>query len=93
MDFIVSAAGYTKEEIARRGREIYERDIRSGVERDHDGRFLVVDITTGHYEISDDELTAFELAGENNPDGSFFLLRVGRRATHRIGGRLFHSAG
>lgn len=93
MEVVVNGSRYTKEEIARRGREIYERDIRSGVEHDHDGRFLVVDITNGHYEIADDELTAFERAGEKNPGGSFFLLRVGRRAAHRLGGRQFSSAG
>ncbi len=84
-----NGSGYTKEEIARLGREIYERDIRTAVERDNDGRFLVVDVTTGYYEISDDELTAFDRAEEKNPDGAFFLLRVGRRAAHRLGGRLF----
>ncbi|GEM_PF-3988751 len=48
-----------------------------------------MDITTGYYEIADDELTAFDRAEEKNPDGAFFLLRVGRRAAHRLGGRLF----
>ncbi len=66
---MVNGSEYTKEEIARRGREIYERDIRSEVEHDHDGRFLVVDITTGHYEIADDELAAFDRAEEKNPTG------------------------
>lgn len=89
---MVDGSEYTKEEIARRGREIYERDIRSEVEHDHDGRFLVVDITTGHYEIADDELAAFDRAEEKSPDGAFFLLRVDRRAAHRLGGRLFGTA-
>ena len=84
---------HTKEEIARRGREIYEREIRPGVERDHDGRFLVVEVTTGRYEIDDDELTAFDRAREHNPDGLLFGLRVGRRAAHRLGGRLKGAAG
>ena len=93
METIVNGSGYTKEEIARRGREIYERDIRSEVEHDHDGRFVVVDITTGHYELADEELVAFDRAEQKNPEGSFFLLRVGRRAAHRLGGRLFSTAG
>jgi hypothetical protein len=93
MEYMVDGSEYTKEEIARRGREIYERDIRSEVEWDHDGRFLIVDITTGHYEVADDELTAFDRAEEKNPEGSFFGLRVGRRAAHRLGGRLFSTAG
>lgn len=85
----MNSSGYTKEEIARLGREIYERDIRAAVEHDHDGRFLVVDVTTGYYEVADDELGAFDRAAEKNPYGAFFLLRVGRRAAHRLGGRLF----
>ncbi len=89
----MNGSEYTKEEIARLGGDIYERDIRSEVEHDHYGRFLVVDVTTGHYEIADDELSAFERAEEENPNGSFFLMRVGRRAAHRLGGRLFSSAG
>lgn len=92
METIVNGSGCTKEEIARRGREIYERDIRAEVEHDHDGRFLVVDITTSHYEIADEELAAFQKSQEKNPDGTFYLLRVGRRAAHRLGGRLFSTA-
>lgn len=92
METIVSSYGYTKEEIARRGRDIYERDIRAKVEPDHDGRFLVVDITTGRYEIADEELAAFQKSQEKNPDGTLYLLRVGHRAAHRLGGRLFSTA-
>jgi repressor of nif and glnA expression len=56
----------TKDEIARRGYEIYERDIRTEVERNHDGRFLVVDVSTGRYEITNDELTAFDPGREES---------------------------
>lgn len=89
MGFMNPQSSYSAEEVARRGREIYERDIRAAVEHDHDGRFLVVDVATGRYEIADDELVAFDRAEEKNPDGAFFLMRVGRRAAHRLGGRLF----
>jgi hypothetical protein len=51
-----------------------------------------VDVSTGRYEITNDELTAFDRA-EKNPDGPFFLLRAGRRAAHRLGGRLLDTAG
>jgi hypothetical protein len=37
----------------------------------------------------DDELTTFDRAEQDNPDGLFFGLRVGSRAAHRLGGRLF----
>lgn len=79
---------HTATETVRRGKEIYEKSIREEVEDVHDGRFLVVDVTTGGYEVADDELTAFDRAREKNPEGVFYLLRVGREAAHRIGGRL-----
>ena len=38
--------GYTTEEVVRRGREIYENEIRAEVEPEHDGDFVVVDVTS-----------------------------------------------
>lgn len=77
---------FTKDEIARRGREIYERDIRAEVEREHDGEFLVVDVATGDYAVGEDDEEVFDRAEAKNPEGLFYLLRVGRSAAHRIGG-------
>ncbi len=74
------------EEAAERGEAIYKREIRSKVESEHDGEFVVIDITTGEYSVSDNELAAFESAGRKNPDGFFYVKRVGRKAVHRIGG-------
>jgi len=76
----------TKDEIARLGREIYGRDIRREVEREHDGAYLVVDVTTGAYFLGQTDDEAFEEAEAKSPDGLFYLMRVGRRAAHRIGG-------
>jgi hypothetical protein len=74
------------EEAAERGEAIYEREIRSKVESEHDGEFVVIDIATGEYSVSDNELAAFESAERKNPDGFFYVKRVGRKAVHRIGG-------
>lgn len=74
------------EEIARRGREIYERDIRSEeFDREHDGEFLVLDTTTGNYAVSKDDDEVFDRMEEENPDGLFYLMRIGKKAAHRIG--------
>lgn len=76
---------HTAGEISRRGREIYERSIRTEVERAHDGEFLVVDITNGDYAVGPDDDQLFERMEAKNPDGLFYLMRVGRKAAHRIG--------
>lgn len=76
---------YTAQEVSRRGKELYERRIRSEVEPEHEGRFLVVDIESGEYALADDELEAFDRAREKTPEGVLYLIRIGQPAAHRIG--------
>ncbi len=76
---------YTTEETAARGEAIYERYIRSEVESEHEGKYLVIDITTGDYSISGNELAAFGHAERANPNGWFYVKRIGRAAVHRFG--------
>ncbi|QIN84326.1 hypothetical protein GBA63_18000 [Rubrobacter tropicus] len=75
------------EEIAWQGREIYEWYIRSEeFDREHDGEFLVVDVTTGNYAVGADDGEALGRMEERNTEGLFHIMRVGYRAGHRIGG-------
>lgn len=79
---------YTTEEIVRRGEELYEERIRPLVEAEHHGKFLVVDIETGEYEIDADEVAAFQRAIARNPEGARYLKRIGFAYAHRVGARL-----
>jgi hypothetical protein len=81
-------SGHTTEEIARRGREVYEREIRREVDPEHRGRFLVLDVRSGDYEIADDDLDASEQLLERLPDALLYGLRIGEGAAYRIGGHL-----
>jgi hypothetical protein len=78
---------YTSEEIVRRGQEIYEEQIRAEVEAEHTGKFLVVDIETGMYEIDASELVAFDRVLAKHPDAALYLLRIGHDTAYRIGGK------
>ena len=80
--------GHTTEEIARRGREVYEREIRSEVGPEHRGRFLILGAKSGDYEIADDGLDASERLLERRPDALLYGLRIGAAAAYHIGGRL-----
>lgn len=80
-------ATHSPEDIAARAREIYDRDIRARVEPTHLGKYLVVDILTGGYEIDEDELTVMKRAASKFPQGVFHLIRIGHRAVGRIGSR------
>jgi hypothetical protein len=78
--------GYTTDEVGRRGRELYEQKLRAQVEPAHTGKFLVLDIVTGDYEIADDDLTASDLLLARHPHGVLYGLRIGSPTTYRLGG-------
>jgi hypothetical protein len=78
---------YTREEIVRRGQALYDEQIRSTVEPDHKGEFLVLDIETGAYEIDADELAALDRAKAKDPDAPLYLLRIGSPAAYKLGGQ------
>lgn len=76
------------DETVEAGKEVYDRQIRHLVEPDHNGRFLIVDVTTGGYHLADTDVEALEKAETANPAGRFYLLRVGYRSAYRIGSGL-----
>lgn len=80
------SATLTKEEIAQRGREIYDRDIRAQVESGNTGRFLVVDVLSAAFEIADTDRAASNQLQARKPDAIIYGVRVGYRTAYRIGG-------
>ena len=76
---------YTKEEVAARGRVIYEQQIRAKVEPEHVGKFLVIDIETGEYEMDEDGEAASMRAYQKKPSGARYGMRIGYPAWGRIG--------
>jgi hypothetical protein len=81
----VSQPRYSKEEFARRGDEIYERDLRPRIEAGNEGKFIVIDIETGAYEIDADELVASDRLLARHPDAQVWLRQVGSRYARRFG--------
>jgi hypothetical protein len=77
---------YSKEEFARRGDEIYDRDIQPHVKDEDRGKFVVIDIETGDYEIDSNELAAIDRLSARNSDAQLWLRRIGRSYTYRLGG-------
>jgi hypothetical protein len=76
---------YSKEELARRGQELYESGIRQQVEADNDGKIVAIDIETGDFEVDDDTLIASDRLLERNPDAQTWFIRIGHRGVHRFG--------
>ncbi|MXY78223.1 MAG: hypothetical protein F4Y94_00590 [Chloroflexi bacterium] len=76
-----------REETARLGDEIYERDIRPQVEDEHDGEYVAIDVDSRDWAVSDDLLAAAKRLREMRPEAvDVWTVRVGYRATASIGG-------
>ena len=75
-----------REETARLGEEIYERDIRLQVEETHHGKVVAIDVDSGDYAIGDMVVTAAERLREQRPDANVWSVRVGYRTLRSFGG-------
>ena len=78
---------YSKEEFAKRGDTIYEKEIRRRLTAEDKGKFVAVDIESGIYEIAEDELKAGDKLLTRIPGAQIWIVRVGSRSVHRFGGR------
>ncbi len=78
---------YSKEEFARRGDEIYARDIRPTLPRDARGRFVAIDIETGAFEVDANEQMASDRLSARVPGAQIWLRRVDSPFARHFGGR------
>lgn len=76
---------YSTDEIVARGQEIYEKQLKGKLEPQNVGKFLVIDIETGEYEMDEDDLTAALRAYNKNPDGARYEMKIGYATSGTIG--------
>lgn len=81
----MSYSNYTPQEIESRGEAIYVRQIRDKVNPKHKGKFVVIDIETGEYEVNEDDLAATKRLLTNCPNAVIYGLRIGFPTAYRIG--------
>ena len=81
----MSAEEYTIDEICDRAKKIYKEQIKHLVEPEHNGKFIVIDVETGDYEIDEDEIAADERLYERQPKAVGYLGKIGCEAAYRIG--------
>jgi hypothetical protein len=78
-------ATYTASEIAQRGESLYTQRIAKHLDEADQGKFLVIDIETGDYEIDVDDLAATERVLARRPDALTYGLRIGHATAYRLG--------
>ena len=80
--------GYTAEEVARQGKDIYDRTLRHKIEATNKGKFLVIDVKSGDYEIAEEDIDASDRLLARRPDAVVFGLRIGYSAAYSLGAKL-----
>ena len=78
---------YSKEELARRGQELYESGIRQQVEAGNEGKIVAIDIETGDFEVDATVMGATDRLFERHPDAQPWGVRIGHRAVYHFGSR------
>ena len=78
---------YSKEELARRGQELYKSSIQQQVEAENEGKIVAIDIETGDFEVDDTIMGATDRLFERQPDAQPWTLRVGHVAVYHFGSR------
>ena len=76
---------FSSEQIAERGQALYEQTIRRSLGSSAHGKFLVLDVESGEYELDSDELAAVKRARKKHPGAAFYVLRVGHPTAFRLG--------
>lgn len=83
-----------REETARLGKELYERDIRPQVEADHHGEIVAIDVDSGSWVVAEGEIAAVDRLREARPSAVNVLCeRVGYRTLRSFGARSRRGAG
>ncbi|CAG0968566.1 hypothetical protein PHYC_01116 [Phycisphaerales bacterium] len=67
-------------------KEFYVRHLRSKLEPRENGKFLVLNVDTGEYELDADDVSATERATSRFGNARLAILRVGHEAAYRLGG-------
>ena len=82
----------SKEETARLGDAIYERDVRPQVEEAHHGQYVAIDVHSGAWALADELRAAANSLRTQHPlVTDVWMVRVGYRAIQHFGGRPLRS--
>lgn len=72
-----------REEIARRGDEIYVSRVRPHLAPEDEGKYVLIDIESGDHEMDRDEVAASDRLLARHPAAQVWMVQVGRRPYRR----------
>ncbi len=80
----IDARKRSLDETARLGTAMYSQKIQPTLRTDDDGKFIVLDVDTGDFEMDEDDYTAIMRLRDRRPTGDFWLEQAGEPAAYRM---------
>lgn len=79
----------SREEVARRAKELYQNSIRQQVEREENiGKMVIIDIETGEYAVDKIGIESAHLLRQKNPYARLFGIRIGYKVAVSFSGEM-----
>ena len=69
-----------RSEIGKKAQELYDTVIRPQVESGNVGRYLMIDVISGDYEVGDEYLHLGDSLRARHPEPELFLMRIRHQA-------------
>ena len=74
----------TLDELAALGAEVFDRQVRSALRPEDDGKFVAIDVETGDYEVDSDDYAAVTRLRLRKPAADVWLMRVGYPTAYKM---------
>ena len=84
----MSIENYRLGEITTLGKAIYREKIKHLVEPEENGKFIVIDVESGDYEIDEEDVVASNRLRERRPEAVTYGVIIGYRVAYSLGGRI-----
>ena len=89
----MSEVNLVDQQVAQRGKEIYEQQIRAKVEtQENIGKIISIDIKSGDYEVDRDLLATCHRLQARHESAVLWTERIGFNAVYAVGGTLTRTA-
>ncbi len=81
------AAAISADEVCMQGERIYECELREQFSAADEGKYVVIGVESGDYELDANRTFALDRANAKHPDALLYIKRIGYAAAVKLGGR------
>lgn len=74
----------SREDLARRGEEVYAQQVRPALRPEDDGKFVALDVESGAFEVDEDDHAALSRLHARIPGAQAWLMRAGHPAAYKL---------